>query len=239
MEFKKEKLVRFNGRQNLDKTLPVHKTSAPLFKTEGGGITVTCFRTVADIFYIDHIVIKFRTAYVSPSSRVFGRGELVMDPKLIARRYLRSDFFIDVVAALPLPKEFLSLVEVELKLQIRISPSGIHLLKAGDKASDLVGPGGIMVFVVDRACNPDDTSFFDYGIFANALQQKVISSEFLDKVLILFMVGLAELEPLNNVGVRILHLSGHIIPPWHRCTREEQNSNFQDDEDENRSRRYQ
>ncbi|KAJ6924996.1 hypothetical protein NC652_018066 [Populus alba x Populus x berolinensis] len=38
MEFKKEKLVRFNGRQNLEKTLPVHKTSAPLFKTGGGGI---------------------------------------------------------------------------------------------------------------------------------------------------------------------------------------------------------
>ena len=72
---------------------------------------MTCFRTVADIFYIDHIVIKFRTAYVSPSSRVFGRGELVMDPKLIARRYLRSDFFIDLVAALPLPQvhTFLSL----------------------------------------------------------------------------------------------------------------------------------
>jgi cyclic nucleotide gated channel len=75
------------------------------------GITVTCFRTLADVFYIDHIVIKFRTAYVSPSSRVFGRGELVMDPKLIARRYLRSDFFIDLVAALPLPQvhTFLSL----------------------------------------------------------------------------------------------------------------------------------
>jgi len=182
------KIYRFNGRQNLEKTLPVHKTSAPLFKTEGGGInsdrntsnkvprfgrfkvfpenhhepywrerildpgsdvilnwnriflfscltalfvdplffylpsvtnkeksscmdtdlnlgiTVTCFRTLADVFYIVHIVIKFRTAYVSPSSRVLGRGELVMDPKLIARRYLRSDFFIDLVAALPLPQ---------------------------------------------------------------------------------------------------------------------------------------
>ena len=65
---------------------------------------MTCFRTFADLFYIVHILIKFRTAYVSPSSRVFGRGELVMDPKLITRRYLRSDFFIDLVAALPLPQ---------------------------------------------------------------------------------------------------------------------------------------
>lgn len=67
-------------------------------------IIVTCFRTVADIFYLLHVIIKFRTAFVAPSSRVFGRGELVMDPKKIARRYIRSDFFIDLIATLPLPQ---------------------------------------------------------------------------------------------------------------------------------------
>ena len=68
------------------------------------GIVVTCFRTFADVFYLLNMAIKFRTAYVSPSSRVFGRGELVMDPRLIARRYLRSEFFLDLVATLPLPQ---------------------------------------------------------------------------------------------------------------------------------------
>ena len=68
------------------------------------GIVVTCFRTFADVFYLLNMIIKFRTAYVSPSSRVFGRGELVMDPTLIARRYLRSEFFLDLVATLPLPQ---------------------------------------------------------------------------------------------------------------------------------------
>lgn len=67
-------------------------------------IVVTCFRTIADFFYLLHMIIKFRTAYVAPSSRVFGRGELVMDPKKIAQRYIRSDFFIDLVATLPLPQ---------------------------------------------------------------------------------------------------------------------------------------
>ncbi|KAK4485545.1 hypothetical protein RD792_008188 [Penstemon davidsonii] len=67
-------------------------------------IVVTFFRTIADIFYMLHVVIKFRTAYVAPSSLVSGRGELVMDPKKIARRYIRSDFFIDLVATLPLPQ---------------------------------------------------------------------------------------------------------------------------------------
>ncbi|XP_042486751.1 cyclic nucleotide-gated ion channel 17-like isoform X2 [Macadamia integrifolia] len=68
------------------------------------GIVVTCFRTVADLFYLLHVLIKFRTAYVAPISRVFGRGELVMDSKKIARRYLRADFFIDLAATLPLPQ---------------------------------------------------------------------------------------------------------------------------------------
>ncbi|KAF7806596.1 cyclic nucleotide-gated ion channel 17 isoform X1 [Senna tora] len=67
-------------------------------------IVVTFLRTIADIFYLLHLIIKFRTAYVAPSSRVFGRGELVMDPKKIARRYFRSDFFIDFIATLPLPQ---------------------------------------------------------------------------------------------------------------------------------------
>ncbi|KAM6579577.1 hypothetical protein CsatA_003351 [Cannabis sativa] len=67
-------------------------------------IVATCFRTLADIFYLLHVIIKFRTAYVAPNTRVFGRGELVMDPKKIARRYLRSDFFIDLIATLPLPQ---------------------------------------------------------------------------------------------------------------------------------------
>lgn len=68
------------------------------------GIIITCFRSIADVFYMLHVFVKFRTAYVSPSSRVFGKGELVMDLNLIAKRYLKSDFFIDVIAALPLPQ---------------------------------------------------------------------------------------------------------------------------------------
>lgn len=69
-------------------------------------IVVTFFRTITDIFYLLHVIIKFRTAYVAPSSRVFGRGELVMDPKKIAQRYIRSDFLIDLIATLPLPQVF-------------------------------------------------------------------------------------------------------------------------------------
>lgn len=70
----------------------------------GLGVSVTLLRTLADLFYVLHVLMKFRTAFVAPSSRIFGKGELVMDPRQIAFRYLRSDFVVDVAAALPLPQ---------------------------------------------------------------------------------------------------------------------------------------
>lgn len=67
-------------------------------------IAASLLRTFIDAFYIIHIVFQFRTAYVSPSSRVFGRGELVDDPKAIAIKYISSYFIIDVLSILPLPQ---------------------------------------------------------------------------------------------------------------------------------------
>ncbi|XP_020261026.1 cyclic nucleotide-gated ion channel 18-like isoform X1 [Asparagus officinalis] len=68
------------------------------------GVTVTVFRTITDFFYLFHLVLKFHTAFVAPSSRVFGRGELVRDPYKIAMRYIRKDFIFDLVATLPIPQ---------------------------------------------------------------------------------------------------------------------------------------
>ncbi|KAK7324930.1 hypothetical protein VNO77_28885 [Canavalia gladiata] len=67
-------------------------------------VILTLVRTVVDAFYMVQILIKFRTAYVAPSSRVFGRGELVVSYSKIAVRYLRKGFLLDFVAALPLPQ---------------------------------------------------------------------------------------------------------------------------------------
>ncbi|KAL0316487.1 UNVERIFIED_CONTAM: putative cyclic nucleotide-gated ion channel 5 [Sesamum radiatum] len=50
------------------------------------------------------MALQFRTAYIAPSSRVFGRGELVIDPAQIAKRYLKCYFIIDFLAVLPLPQ---------------------------------------------------------------------------------------------------------------------------------------
>ncbi|KAG5569464.1 hypothetical protein H5410_059230 [Solanum commersonii] len=67
-------------------------------------VIATTLRTVVDAFYLIHMVLQFRTAYIAPSSRVFGRGELVIDPGQIAKRYLRSYFIIDLLAVVPLPQ---------------------------------------------------------------------------------------------------------------------------------------
>nr|KYP68544.1 Putative cyclic nucleotide-gated ion channel 15 [Cajanus cajan] len=67
-------------------------------------------RSVADVFYMIQILMKFRTAYVAPSSRVFGRGELVIDSSKIATRYLSKGFWLDFIAALPLPQVLIWIV---------------------------------------------------------------------------------------------------------------------------------
>ncbi|RDX98311.1 Cyclic nucleotide-gated ion channel 18, partial [Mucuna pruriens] len=67
-------------------------------------IIVTILRTFADLFYVLHMVMKFRTAFVAPNSRIFGRGDLFTDSRKIAIRYLKSDFVIDHAATIPLPQ---------------------------------------------------------------------------------------------------------------------------------------
>lgn len=67
-------------------------------------VVVTLLRTITDIFYLIHMGVQFRTGFYAPSSRVLGRGELVRDPVLIAKHYLRRHFFLDLIAVLPLPQ---------------------------------------------------------------------------------------------------------------------------------------
>ncbi|KAL9454898.1 hypothetical protein AB3S75_010328 [Citrus x aurantiifolia] len=85
--------------------LPSVNREEACLETDGNtGFLITVFRTVADLFFVFNIFMKFRTAFVSPSSRSFGRGELVMDEREIRSRYFKTDFVIDLAAALPLPQ---------------------------------------------------------------------------------------------------------------------------------------
>ncbi|KAG9135219.1 hypothetical protein Leryth_013521 [Lithospermum erythrorhizon] len=242
------------------------------------GIVVTCFRTIADIFYILHIFIKFRIAYVSPSSRVFGRGELVMDRKMIARRYLKSDFFVDLIAALPLPQVVIwflipairsshadhtnnALVLIVLLQYIPrfylIFPLSSQIIKATGVvtktawagaaynlilymlASHILGASWYLLSIERHAtcwksackkdispvtcvpkyldcgtlnhddrmtwanstllfstCDPENETFFNYGIFGNAVRNHVLSVDFLDKYLYCLWWGLQNLRLL-------------------------------------------
>ncbi|KAL9304111.1 hypothetical protein ACSQ67_021374 [Phaseolus vulgaris] len=67
-------------------------------------ITASVLRTFFDLFYILHIIFQFRTGFIAPSSRVFGRGELVADTSAIVRKYLSSYFSIDILSIIPLPQ---------------------------------------------------------------------------------------------------------------------------------------
>ncbi|PIM97717.1 K+-channel ERG [Handroanthus impetiginosus] len=240
------------------------------------GIIVTFFRTVADAFYLLHVIVKFRTAYVSPSSRVFGKGELVLDRNKIAKRYLKSDFFIDVIAALPLPQIVIwsilpairsshadhtnnALVLIVLLQYIPrlylIFPLSSQIIKATGVvtktawagaaynlllymlASHVLGASWYLLSIerhatcwksackdefnstgcslrfldcgtlthLDRGkwanstlvftnCNPDETTYFNYGIFGSAVANNVVSSQFLEKYFYCLWWGLQNLS---------------------------------------------
>ncbi|KAL5572092.1 hypothetical protein UlMin_021689 [Ulmus minor] len=78
-------------------------------------IIACVLRTFTDIFYILRIIFQFQTGFIAPSSRVFGRGELVDDRVAIAKRYLSSYFIVDLLSILPLPQVVVLIVIPRIK----------------------------------------------------------------------------------------------------------------------------
>ncbi|XP_008783842.2 cyclic nucleotide-gated ion channel 1-like [Phoenix dactylifera] len=91
-------------------------------------ITASVLRFFTDIFYILHIIFQFRTGFIAPSSRVFGRGVLVEDPSAIAKRYISSYFLIDILAVLPLPQVVVLIVIPKLKGSALLTAKNILML---------------------------------------------------------------------------------------------------------------
>lgn len=89
--------------------------SSCVAKDQGLSIRITVLRSLADLFYMLNIAVKFHTAYVDPKSRVLGKGELVVDIKKIQQRYIRTDFFVDILAAVPLPQVTVWLIMPAIK----------------------------------------------------------------------------------------------------------------------------
>ncbi|XP_073137821.1 protein CNGC15b-like [Henckelia pumila] len=84
-------------------------------------IVLTVVRSLVDAIYVIQIFVQFRTAYTAPSSRVFGRGELVISSSKIASRYLHRDFWIHLLGALPLPQVLIWAVLPSLRGSTMIS----------------------------------------------------------------------------------------------------------------------
>lgn len=78
-------------------------------------LTASILRFFTDLFYLIHIIFQFRTGFIAPISRVFGRGVLVEDSWEIAKRYLSSYFIIDILAVLPLPQIVILIVIPKLR----------------------------------------------------------------------------------------------------------------------------
>ncbi|KAI8573646.1 hypothetical protein RHMOL_Rhmol01G0293300 [Rhododendron molle] len=100
-------------------------------------VLITFLRSLTDFFYVINMLVQFRTAYVAPSSRVIGRGELVIDPWQIAYRYLRRGFWFDLLASLPFPQVMNWMIipysdgsaTVNFKIVLRIIPLSQYLLR--------------------------------------------------------------------------------------------------------------
>ncbi|KAK9094189.1 hypothetical protein Scep_025658 [Stephania cephalantha] len=88
-------------------------------------IVACVLRSFIDVFYILHIIFKFRTGFIAPPSRVFGRGVLVEDFAAIAKWYLSSSFVIDILAILPLPQVIILIVIPALSGSVTLNTKNI------------------------------------------------------------------------------------------------------------------
>ncbi|GMP35881.1 hypothetical protein CsSME_00008174 [Camellia sinensis var. sinensis] len=173
-------------------------------------IIATTLRTIIDVFYLIHMALQFRTAYIAPSSRVFGRGELVIDPRQIAKRYLRCYFIIDFLAILPLPQivgSFWYLLSVErndtcLQRACKNNTTcNVNFLYCGNQYMEGYHAWqNISDSVLGPACTVDgDSPPFDFGIFKQALSSGIVSSRnFLSKYCYCLWWGLQNLSTLGQ-----------------------------------------
>lgn len=64
---------------------------------EEEGLDVFIFEMLVDAMFAIDILLNFFTAYTDPSTSL-----MVTSPKLIAKKYIKSYFFVDLIATLPL-----------------------------------------------------------------------------------------------------------------------------------------
>ncbi|KAG5409364.1 hypothetical protein IGI04_005683 [Brassica rapa subsp. trilocularis] len=155
-------------------------------------ITASVLRSFTDIFYVIHIIFQFRTGFIAPSSRVFGRGVLVEDTRQIAIRYLSSHFIIDILAVLPLPQR-------ETVCWKQACNRNRNICDITSLYCDHKAAGGNAFLNASCPVQTPNATLFDFGIFLNALQSGVVESQdFPQKFFYCFWWGLQNLSSLGQ-----------------------------------------
>ncbi|MED6147540.1 putative cyclic nucleotide-gated ion channel 5 [Stylosanthes scabra] len=186
-------------------------------------VIATTLRTVIDAFYLIHMALQFRTAYIAPSSRVFGRGELVIDPAQIAKRYLRRYFIIDFLSVFPLPQivivgAFWYLLAIERNdfcwQKACSNVCNKNFLYCGNQYMEgYAAWQNISANTLKDNCAADgDNPPFDYGIFGQALTSDIVSSSknFVSKYCYCLWWGLQNLSTLGQ-GLQTSTYPGEVI----------------------------
>ncbi|KAF7850486.1 hypothetical protein BT93_L5444 [Corymbia citriodora subsp. variegata] len=203
--------------------LPVFNTSNCLGIDKALAALITTVRTILDVFYLIRMGFQFRTAYTAPSSRVFGRGELVIDPAQIAMRYLKRYFIVDLLAVIPAPQIFGALwylLAVERKdtcwqkACAETRPKCIkEFLYCGNKhMSGYNEWRAIMKDVLGRKCNVADENLpFNFGIYTQAISSDIVSSRnFFSKFFYCLWWGLQNLSTLGQ-GLQTSTYTGEVL----------------------------
>ncbi|CAM0945957.1 unnamed protein product [Alopecurus aequalis] len=158
-------------------------------------------RFFTDIFYLLHMIFQFKTGFVAPSSRVFGRGVLVEDTFAIAKRYLSTYFLIDFLAVLPLPQVFGALWYL-LSIQREDTCWRDECNKRSCNFASLYcgsATAGENTFLAN-ACPTNGTADIDpiFGIYLPALVTVSQSTSFFEKFFYCFWWGLQSLSSLGQ-----------------------------------------
>ncbi|XP_059294117.1 cyclic nucleotide-gated ion channel 18 isoform X2 [Lycium ferocissimum] len=213
--------------------LPFVSNKACMSTDDEAASQITIYRSLTDLFYVLHILMKFRTAFVNPNSRVFGRGELVMDPREIAKQYLKNDFLLDLMAALPLPqvagaswyvtsiaRQYSCWSNECRKERDAVPPCVPEFLDCSSFTDSYVRDywrNSTQVLAKCDAINDEDSGF-KFGIFADAFTNEVASSSFMEKYLYCLWWGLRNLssygQNLNTstyIGETLFSISISII----------------------------
>ncbi|KMS99338.1 hypothetical protein BVRB_2g045670 [Beta vulgaris subsp. vulgaris] len=153
------------------------------------GATLAILRTLGDFFLILGIMVKFRTAFEAPGSKLFNRRKLILEPRLIALKYCKSTFMVDLLAVLPLPQivgamyyyfhiyRLLACVEI-VSSKCKLKPRNLRWDQ--------------LLF------NCTQNSEIEEGLFSSALKNKISSRNFIQRYMFCFSFGLKSLSSLGQ-----------------------------------------